>query len=322
MSERIPEVSVVMSAYNGERYLRAAVDSVLAQQGVDFEFIIVDDGSTDSTPAILAEVARLDPRVRVITQENAGLTRALIKGCSAARGRYIARQDCDDLSLPDRLRLQAEMLSADPRLSFVSSWAEVIGPGDERLLTFRRPGTAQAATDLLNHGRTGPPGHGSVMFRRDAYERVGGYRAIFYYAQDGDLWLRLATIGQLNYVQRVLYQYRVSAESISGRLHAAKMPYAELIDRLHAARQRGEDEAPIFARAALPRPGATRRGGSSAGSTMYFIARCLVRRRDPRAKGYLRACLRAEPSNLRAWCLWPVTELAAPFWRMPTASGS
>ena len=319
MNETVPDVSVVMSVFNGERYLRAGVESVLTQQGVEFEFIIVDDGSTDSTPRLLAEIAARDPRVRIITQANAGLTRSLIRGCAAARGRYIARQDSDDLSLPDRFRRQVQMLDADPELAFVSCWSEVIGPHDEPLLTHLRPGTASEATDLLNHGRIGPPGHGSVMFRREAYERVGGYRAIFYYAQDGDLWLRLATVGRLNYVQRVLYQYRITAESISGRLHASKLPYARLIDQLHAARQRGEDEAAVLANANLSAAPVSAGSASSAGATMYFIGRCLFDRHDPRARNYLRACLREEPRNFRAWCLWPLTELVAPFWRVPPA---
>lgn len=312
MSTR-PAVSVVMGVYNGARYLRASIDSVLQQQGVDFEFVIVDDGSTDTTPAILASAAIQDSRVRVITQANAGLTQALIRGCGEARGRYIARQDGDDLSLPDRLALQSALLDADSELAFVSCWSEVIGPNDEPLIVHRRPGAAAAATELLVNGRSGPPGHGSVMFRCDAYERVGGYRRLFYYAQDGDLWLRLATVGRINYVQRVLYRYRISAESISGKLHSNKLPYARLIDDLHAARQRGEDESAILAGFTPP---SRQSGGqaSSADATEYFIARCLLNRRDPRARDYLRNCLRRNPLNLRAWCLLPIVEMAAPFW--------
>ena len=93
-----PEVSVLMSVYNGARYLRAAIESVLSQQGVDFELLAVNDGSTDKSGSILDEYAARDPSVRVIHQENLGLTRALIRGCNEARGRFIARQDADDVS--------------------------------------------------------------------------------------------------------------------------------------------------------------------------------------------------------------------------------
>jgi hypothetical protein len=312
----VRDVSVVMGVYNTARYLRTAIDSVLAQQGVGFEFIIVDDGSTDESPRIIAEASARDARVRVITQENVGLTQALIRGCAAARGRYIARQDGDDFSMPERLRLQSEMLDADPSLVFVSCWAEVIGPEDEPLMIHRRPGTAQAATELLVRGRSGPPGHGSVMFRRDAYERIGGYRPLFYYAQDSDLWLRLATVGQLNYVQRILYCYRISAESMSGQLHAAKLPYARLIDDLHSARQRKESEQPILDRFIPPEKTGARQP-SSEDATHYFIARCLVNRRDRRALGYLRRCLRSNPLNFRGWLLLPYVALTGPFWSRP-----
>jgi len=168
MTGQTPEVSVVMGVFNDERYLRASLQSVLAQEGVDFEFIIVDDGSVDGTADILAEFARCDARLRVFTRPNEGLTRALIWGCEQARGCFIARQDADDLSMPGRLVAQAELLRADKELSFVSSWAEMMGPDDEPLMLHTRPGTAIEATELLMRRRSGPPGHGSVMMRRDA----------------------------------------------------------------------------------------------------------------------------------------------------------
>lgn len=93
---RSPTVSVVMSVFNGARYLSASIASILSQEDVDFELIIVDDGSTDATPGLLAEFAARDARVRVIRQDNSGITQALIRGCAAARGTFIARQDADD----------------------------------------------------------------------------------------------------------------------------------------------------------------------------------------------------------------------------------
>src|SRR5919197_1200716 len=98
-----PEVSVVMSVYNGAANLRETIDSILNQEGVSLEFIIVNDGSTDESPRILAEYAERDLRINIIRQENQGLTRALIRGCAAAQGTYIARQDTGDISLPGRL---------------------------------------------------------------------------------------------------------------------------------------------------------------------------------------------------------------------------
>ena len=311
----VPVVSVVMSVHNDVHRIERAIRCILGQTFGDFELIAIDDGSTDGSAGILDRLAAEDSRMRVIHQENTGLTRALIRGCEDARGIYIARQDSDDLSLPERFQLQVEMLDRDASLAFVSSWTEVIGPGDEVLLTNTRPVSSEEAMHMLLEQRSGPE-HGSVMFRRDAYKCAGGYRELFYYAQDNDLWLRLAAFGRIAYVPRVLYQYRVSVESISGSLHADKVPYANLISDLHEARQRGEDEESIIAKAILSRPGSTRRSQSSADATLYFIGRCLFGRRDPRARGYLRGCLRRNPLNWRAWCLWPLAELAAPFWRI------
>ena len=134
MSEAVV-VSVVISVYNGADLLRESVDSVLSQEGIHFELIVVNDGSTDSTAAILADYASNDPRVRVLTQANRGLTRALIAGCASARGTYIARLDCGDVCLPGRLAMQAAVLDAHPGCAFVSCWTEFCGPNGEYLYT-------------------------------------------------------------------------------------------------------------------------------------------------------------------------------------------
>src|SRR5687768_6093986 len=117
-----PEISVVVSVYNGERHVRSSLESVLAQEGVDLELIVIDDGSTDSTDAIIEDLAASDPRVRYVRQQNRGLTQSLVLGCSMAEGEFIARHDADDLSLPGRLATQITLLRASPDVSFVSCW--------------------------------------------------------------------------------------------------------------------------------------------------------------------------------------------------------
>ena len=129
----LPDISIVMSVYNGADRLRETMESVLSQEGVSLEFIIVDDGSTDGSNVILGNYARHDARVRILYQENQGLTRALIRGCEAAKGKYIARQDAGDISLPVRLRLQKAVLDQYEDCAFVSCWTSVIGPRDEYL---------------------------------------------------------------------------------------------------------------------------------------------------------------------------------------------
>jgi len=129
-------VSVVMSTYNDAAYLAESIESVLSQDFADFEFVIVNDGSPDPrTAEILTRYSTLDPRIRVVTTQNAGLTRALIDGCAVAPGAYVARLDVGDVMTPERLRRQAEVLDQRPDVSFVSCWTEFCGPEWEHLWT-------------------------------------------------------------------------------------------------------------------------------------------------------------------------------------------
>jgi glycosyltransferase involved in cell wall biosynthesis len=295
----MPEVSVVMGVFNGASHLGAAVDSILTQKGVDLELVVVDDGSTDGTAALLEQYERRDPRVMVIRQKNAGLTAALIRGCDEARGPFLARQDADDVSLPGRLRKQVDRLSQDSALAFVSCWADMVGPEGEVLVSHRPEADPETATRNLMVARVGPPGHGTVMMRSSRYRQVGGYRPVFYYAQDSDLWLRLGAVGKLAYVPEFLYRYSVCESSISGSRQMEKAAYAQLIDLCHSARQAGRDDSDIIAGFRPPR----HRGGTadSSAATLYFIGRCLLARRDSRAGAYFRRCLARDPTHARAW---------------------
>ncbi len=126
-SEKVPRVSVLMSVYNGERFLRDSVESILGQTFTDFEFLILDDGSTDSTCEILEEYANKDARIVLVRNDrNLGLTRSLNKGLRLVRGEYLARQDADDISLPKRLEMQVKFLDAHPEVGVVGSALEII----------------------------------------------------------------------------------------------------------------------------------------------------------------------------------------------------
>src|SRR5688572_5358734 len=114
-----PPVSVVLPVYNGQQYIHEAVSSIQNQSFQDFEFLIVDDGSTDDTPAILQEFARRDDRIRLYHQENSGLISSLNRMCRVARGLYIARMDADDISLPNRLRRQIDYLDSHSDVGIV-----------------------------------------------------------------------------------------------------------------------------------------------------------------------------------------------------------
>ena len=292
-------ISVVMGVYNAADTLRETLDSIVGQEDVELEVIVVDDGSTDGTGAILEDYQD----IRVIRQENRGLTRALIAGCAAARGTLIARQDAGDLSHPRRLVTQQRMLE-DPEVTFVSCATQYVGPEGEPLWIAHPTGVALVPAHVLDLGvpntlTDGPTHHGSVMFRRDAYERAGGYRAQFYYGQDFDLWFRLAALGKFQTTKEVLYTARIAPNSISGVARHAQRRLGELSRAALEARMRGVPEDRILAEAAAIRRVAG--GVVSPGSGLYFIGEALRRNGDARARSYFRRAIAAQPLSLRAW---------------------
>ncbi|MEK7760951.1 MAG: glycosyltransferase [Nitrospirota bacterium] len=191
MSMQRPTVTVLMAVYNGQRYLSEAIESVLHQTYDDFEFIIVDDGSTDASGDILRAYAAQDSRIALLRHEqNIGLTKSLNEGLSIAQGVYLARQDADDLSLPGRLEAQVTYLEAHPAVGLLGTAYSVINGGGECLATYRHP---QVSTEILwqmlFHNAFC---HTSVMWCRNLVEMGGGwYDERLLYSQDYELWVRL-----------------------------------------------------------------------------------------------------------------------------------
>jgi glycosyltransferase involved in cell wall biosynthesis len=297
-----PHVSVVMGVYNGAATLHDSVRSVLSQEDVDFEFIIVDDGSTDASAGILDEFARADRRVRVIRQENRGLTRALIRGCAAAGGKYIARHDCDDLSLPGKLGRELQVIESQPGVALVSCGARFVGPKGEPLYEISSTG-GDATDDLLTldpRRLRGPAGHGSTLFRRDMYERVGGYREQFYFAQDLDLWTRLVEHGRHVVIPDVLYQVNVALDSISSLQRGRQVACASVIVECARLRRAGQTEATALAEARAIVPDGKETRASDRADALYFVGACLRKRRDPRARQYFLDALRAYPLHVKS----------------------
>jgi glycosyltransferase involved in cell wall biosynthesis len=209
-----PTVSVVMAVYNGARFLRHAVDSILGQSLSDLEFVIVDDGSTDNTPRILDSLcdARL---VRVINDRNLGLTRSLNRGIRASSGCYLARQDADDWSLPERLARQVVFLEAHPQVGLVGTGSRWID-GQNRFVRDWLPETdpAQLQQSLL---WTVPFLHGTFLFRRACLADVGGYDERLPVAQDCDLLLRLSERWEVANLSEILYVHRRHEDTVTAR---------------------------------------------------------------------------------------------------------
>lgn len=213
----MPKVTVLMAVYNGERYLHEAVESILNQSFVDFEFVIVEDGSKDNTWQILSEYAAQDSRIRLVRNpENMGLAKSLNKGLRVARGEYIARQDADDVSLPDRLVKQVSVLDAQPQVVLVSGNIDLIDTDGRVWHQPRRTASPRLiAWFLLFYNYLG--GHSQVMFRREPVIQIGGYAETYPYSQDYELWLRLAGTGEIAILQDVLLRYRTHSDSITAK---------------------------------------------------------------------------------------------------------
>ena len=236
--DKNPRVSVLMPVYNGERYLREAVESILNQTFTDFEFIVINDGSTDGSADLLR--AYDDPRLRLIEQANVGLTRSLNRGIALARGEYIARMDADDISLPTRLQMQIEFLGNHPTVGLVGTSVihfDVDGKMImEKLLLTE---SARIKEALLSANQLC---HGSVMFRRECLEKVGGYREEFKHVEDYDLWLRIAEHYEVANLATLLYKWRFTADGISVSHKLEQDRYAALARQCAERRGRGEKE--------------------------------------------------------------------------------
>jgi glycosyltransferase involved in cell wall biosynthesis len=232
----MPTVSVIMAVHNAERYLDAAVQSVRNQNLRDFEFIIIDDGSTDSSGEKLESHARMDSRIRVFFRQNKGLTASLNEALKLAQGEFIARMDGDDVALPDRLKLQVEYLRAHPQVALLGGAYELIDDAG-RMLTTVVPSTDDATLqEQALSGRT-PICHPLAMFRREAAIKVGGYDEEFVVAQDLDLWLKLGEVGQLAAVPDVLLRYRQHEQSVSEKKQALQVRNMKLAcERAYARR--------------------------------------------------------------------------------------
>jgi glycosyltransferase involved in cell wall biosynthesis len=286
-----PTVSVVLSVCDDERFLAECLESVLAQTGVSFEVIAIDDGSTDGSAALLNAYAARDVRLRVVHQHNAGLTRALIRGCAMARGRFVARQDADDIAFPGRLARLASELESHPQAVLVASAAVMLGPRGELLSAWAAAGATPDRDTSC---------HGTWMFRRDAYEQVGGYHSHFRAAQDVDLRLRFEMRGEVRVLPDILYAFRIREGSISATSPIQKR-LSLLAHEAAARRARGLDDADLLTEAARLGAEESTRLRTEPGAGDYFAGRCLVALGDRRAVTYLwRACQR-EPASVRRW---------------------
>lgn len=206
-------ISVIMSAWNSEAYLSQAIESILAQSYSDFEFIIVDDGSTDRTAALLMAYQARDSRISAFSHTHQGRVSALNFACQRARGTYLVNLDADDVALPGRIEEQLAFMEENPDTVLLGTASRLIW-ADGRVISERKPplddvSIRQELTERASICHT------SVIMRKDAFVSIGGYRAPFKYGQDYDLFLRIAECGKLANLEKVLVLHRIHGNQVT-----------------------------------------------------------------------------------------------------------
>jgi len=209
------KVTVLMSVHNGEKYLPQSVESILNQTYDNYEFIIIDDGSTDSSYSILEKYASEHSQIVLIKNEkNLGLTKSLNLGLKRAKGKYIARQDHDDISFPERLEKEVKHLENNPDVVLVTGNFDLIDSQGQIIKQIRKFIEPQLISwFLLFYNAIG--GHSLVMYRKKEVLALNGYSEDFHYSQDHELWLRLVEIGKFVIMPDVLLQWRHHDKNIS-----------------------------------------------------------------------------------------------------------
>lgn len=202
-------VSIVMAVHNGEKYLTQTMKSLLAQTHEDFELLIMDDGSDDLTGEFLRSF--FDPRIKIFTQPQAGLTVSLNRLIENAKGNLIARADADDLSLPRRLEKQVAYFAAHPEVGVMGTFYDTIDANGKVTGQGRPPANRHETLSYLKYA---PPfAHPSTVFKKALFDKAGGYDPAYPFAQDYDLWTRLAPLCAMENLPENLISYRIHAQA-------------------------------------------------------------------------------------------------------------
>jgi glycosyltransferase involved in cell wall biosynthesis len=233
---KTPIVSVVMPAYNTAKYIKSAIESILRQTFSAFEFIIIEDHSTDNTLDIIQEYAVKDNRIILYkNNQNLGIAPSLNRGLIIARGEYAARMDADDISYPQRLEKQVAYLKANPDVCMVATSFEridengdIIGPIVLNVNKYE----LKRKMKIENY-----VSHGSVMFRREEVMQLGNYREKCLHNEDYDLWLRMIEKYEIAQIPEILYKFRISEESLSSKYAVEMLGYNRLVKQFARERE-------------------------------------------------------------------------------------
>jgi glycosyltransferase involved in cell wall biosynthesis len=239
-----PRISVVMSIYNGETYLLETIESIFSQSFTDFELIVVNDGSTDTTLALLQNIAQQDKRLLIVTNEtNRGFSYSLNKALGMARGKYVARMDADDLCRPDRFQIQHDFLESRPDIFLVGSWAINIDEKGKKLSLFKPPCDPDEIRRTME--RYNCIFHISIMFRNT---KQLFYREKMLFTEDNDFYLRCLTQDKrLANIPQFLVKYRRIPTSVSFSRRWLQMLFSNRAREFYHQRlESGADEYESF----------------------------------------------------------------------------
>jgi glycosyltransferase involved in cell wall biosynthesis len=210
-SKSVPLVSVIIPAFNAEKYISESISSVLSQTFQDFEILVVDDGSIDSTKEKTLKFS--DQRIRYIYKENGGASSARNTGINNARGKYIALLDYDDLWLPEKLEKQLQKFSHEADLGLVYCWVESINPDGETRFIAHPENEGWVYNDLFLDNFLH---NGSVpLIKKECFEKAGYFDENLSNAQDWEMWFRIAKDYKFGVVRDILTKYRVRSDSLS-----------------------------------------------------------------------------------------------------------
>lgn len=289
-----PEISVILPVYNGEKYLREAIDSILNQTFINYEFIIVNDGSMDKSLDIIRSYKY--EQIKLINQKNTGLAKALNNGIKLAKGRYIARMDQDDVSATGRLQMQFDFLENNPECVVVGSNAKLIDMNGNYLYTSSQ---ALSCYDIKKILPSSPFFHSSTMFRKKTWSKSGGYyEKIKHHFEDMILWNNMAELGQLRNIENPLIEYRLVPTAMTNRSLKANSIMHKICNNILKTRTIKKSDLEILDKI-------TKKKSKNWKSSNYYlrIGKVFVEKNFHRKKAFknLILSIRYSPLNLKAW---------------------
>jgi glycosyltransferase involved in cell wall biosynthesis len=254
-----PMISVLMPVYNGQDYLRPAIDSLLNQTFKDFEIILVNDGSTDDSQEIIDSYN--DPRIITLKQKNQGVARSLNNGLKVAKGKYVRRHDADDISTPDSFQKQVDFLETHPDYVMVCNQQAFMTSNGKIAMNYRLPQSkffqGKSVRDLtlddFKPDRASLVVHGTACYRRQEVLDIGCYRPEFIVSEDNDLWMRLLEKYKIAILNDCSYFMRIHGQSATNR-HANKIQYFRNLLQEYSQQRKETGTDPIMRGELIPAP--------------------------------------------------------------------